>query len=54
MRVLKIVYWNHRKAWLGYLQDFPAYWTQVKTLRDLREHLKSLYDDISSGEICLN
>ena len=38
-------------AWLGYLQDYPDYWTQGKTLEDLREHLKHLYGDLTSGQI---
>jgi predicted RNase H-like HicB family nuclease len=51
MQVLKIVYWKDGKFWLGYLQDYPDYWTQGKSLKDLKEHLRSLYEDIESGEI---
>jgi predicted RNase H-like HicB family nuclease len=47
MKVVKIVYWHEGKAWHGHLQDYPDYWTQGKTLRDL----KDLYRDIASGEI---
>jgi predicted RNase H-like HicB family nuclease len=49
--VVKIVYWEDGGAWLGYLQDYPDYKTQGKTLEDLRDHLKDLYKDITSGEI---
>jgi hypothetical protein len=38
-------------AWLGYLQDFPDYWTQGDTLEDLKEHLRDLYGDLSSGQL---
>lgn len=51
MKVVKIVYWKGDKFWLGYLQDYPDYWTQGKTLKDLKEHLADLYEDISSGEV---
>lgn len=33
------------------LQEYPDYWTQGETLDDLKEHLKDLYKDLSSGEI---
>ena len=36
-------------AWLGYLQDFPDYWTQGETLDDLKEHLCDLYADMTTG-----
>jgi predicted RNase H-like HicB family nuclease len=51
MQVVKIVVWQEDRAWIGYLQDFPDYWTQGKNLKDLKEHLKDLYRDIMSGEI---
>ena len=51
MKVVKMVYWEDDGAWLGYLQDYPDYWTQGETLEDLREHLRDLYRDITSGQI---
>ncbi len=50
-QTVKIVVWQEEGAWLGYLQDYPDYWTQGKSLKDLKTHLKDLFDDISSGEI---
>ena len=47
----KYVYWQQDDAWLGYLQDYPDYWTQGDTLDDLLEHLKDLYQDLTSGQI---
>jgi hypothetical protein len=35
----------------GYLQDYPDYWTQGETLDDLKEHLRDLYHDVSSGAV---
>jgi predicted RNase H-like HicB family nuclease len=51
MNVIKIVYWQKDDCWLGYIQDYPDYWTQGETLDDLREHLKDIYFDLTSGSI---
>jgi predicted RNase H-like HicB family nuclease len=51
MQVVKIVLWEEEGSWLGYLQEYPDYWTQGETLEDLKEHLKDLYEDVTSGEI---
>ena len=49
--VEKFVYWRGKKFWVGYLQDYPDYWTQGETLDDLKEHLRDLYRDITSREL---
>jgi predicted RNase H-like HicB family nuclease len=51
MAVVKIVVWEEEGGWLGYLQDYPDYWTQGETREDLMEHLKDLYQDVTSGTI---
>ncbi len=51
MQTLRYVYWQEDEAWLGYLEEFPDYWTQCETLDDLVEHLKDLYLDMTSGQI---
>jgi predicted RNase H-like HicB family nuclease len=51
MQTVKYIYWQEEDAWLGYLQDYPDYWTQGETYEDLLEHLKDLYLDLTSGEI---
>ncbi len=51
MQTTKFVYWEEDGAWLGYLQDYPDYWTQGETLDDLKDHLRDLYADLTSGEI---
>jgi len=51
MQSVKYVYWEEDRAWLGYLQDFPDYWTQGETLDDLKEHLSDLYADMTGGQI---
>jgi hypothetical protein len=51
MSTIKFVYWQEEDAWLGYLQDYPDYWTQGESLDDLKEHLLDIYQDCSSGQI---
>ncbi len=51
MQTVKIVLWEEDGAWLGYLQDYPDYWTQGDTLDDLKDHLQDLYRDVTSGTI---
>ena len=47
----RYVYWQEDDMWLGYLEEFPDYWTQGTSLEDLQEHLKDLYNDLASGAI---
>lgn len=51
MQTVNIVFWEEDGGWLGYLQEYPDYWTQGETLDDLKEHLRDLYEDIASGQI---
>ena len=51
MHSVKYVHWQEGNWWLGYLEEYPDYWTQGETLQDLVEHLKDLYLDLSSGLI---
>lgn len=51
MQTVKYIYWQEDGKWLGYLQDWPDYWTQGETLNDLIEHLKDFYHDLSGGHI---
>ena len=51
MSVTNIIVWEEDGAWLGYLQDYPDYWTQGDTQDDLKEHLRDLYKDLTSGQI---
>ena len=51
MQTAKIVYWEEEGAWIGYLEEFPDYWTQGETLEDLESHLCDLYKDLTSDEL---
>ncbi len=43
--------WEEEGAWLGYLQEYPDHWTQGETLDDLKEHLRDLCNNLTSGQI---
>lgn len=51
MNVVKFVYWQNEGLWLGYLQDYPDYWSEGETLDDLKKNLKELYLDITGSEL---
>ncbi len=51
MQTIKYVHWQEDDSWLGYLEEFPDYWTQGDELPALVEHLKDLYLDLSGGRI---
>jgi predicted RNase H-like HicB family nuclease len=37
--------------WLGYFEGFPDYLTQGESLEELKDNLRDLYLDVTSGEI---
>lgn len=47
----KYIYWQDDDMWLGYLEEFPDYWTQGKTEQELKENLTDLYKELTSGAI---
>lgn len=47
----KYVYWKDDDMWLGYLEEFPNYWTQGVTEEELKENLIDLYKELTSGII---
>ncbi len=51
MHTVKFVHWRDGDAFLGYLLDYPDYWTQGVSLQDLKDHLADLYRDLTSGEL---
>jgi predicted RNase H-like HicB family nuclease len=51
MQTVKIVTWEKDGVWLGYLDEYPDYWTQGETEDDLSEHLRDLYKDLTGGVI---
>ena len=51
MAAVNFVYWEEDGWFLGYLQEYPDYWTQGITLKDLEEHLRDIYRDIREGRL---
>ena len=51
MKSLAFTYWQDGDDWIGYLDEYPDYLTQGKSLADLKEHLADLYRDLTSGAI---
>jgi predicted RNase H-like HicB family nuclease len=45
------IYWQHDGVCLGYLEEFPDYWTQADCPSELQENLKDLYKELTSGNI---
>lgn len=51
MTTVKFIHWRDGNAFLGYLIDYPDYWTQGDSLDDLKDHLIELYQDLTSDEL---
>ena len=47
----KYNYWQDESLWLGYLEEYPDYWTQGESEVELQENLVDLYKDLSSGVV---
>jgi predicted RNase H-like HicB family nuclease len=47
----KYVYWQEEDMWRGYLEEYPDYKTQGESLEELKENLKDLYQELTSGNI---
>jgi len=48
---IRYIYWQHDDMWLGYLEEFPDYWTQGETLEELQDNLRDLHSDVTGGGI---
>jgi hypothetical protein len=48
---VRYVQWQEDGTWLGFLEEFPDYWTQGDSLEELEENLRDLHADLTSGEI---
>ena len=47
MQRKKYVYWQDGEIWLGYLEEYPDYWTQGETEDELRENLIDIYRELT-------
>jgi predicted RNase H-like HicB family nuclease len=51
MRTIKYTFWQDGEFYLGFLNEYPDYWTQGISKEDLLENLRGLLTDLESGEI---
>ena len=51
MRTVKYTFWQDGEFFLGYLNEYPDYWTQGYSKEDLLDNLKGLLVDLESGEV---
>ena len=51
MQSLQYTYWQDDDMWLGYLNEYPDYWTQGETIEELEENLRDILSDLNSGAI---
>jgi len=51
METTKFVYWQDDDMWLGYLEDYPDYITQGKSVEELEENLRDIFKELTSGNI---
>ncbi len=51
MKTIRYTYWQDEEYYIGFLNDYPDYHTQGLSKEELVSSLKSILDDIGSGEI---
>ena len=51
MNTIKYTYWQDEGMWLGYLEEYPDYWTQGETIEELEENLRDIYGELTSVSI---
>ena len=51
MKTAKFMYWEEDGWFIGHFLEYPDYWTQGETFDDLKDHLRDLYQDLTSGAV---
>lgn len=51
MRAVKFTSWKDGDFYIGFLNDYPDYMTQGLSKEDLADNLRSLLEDLETGEI---
>ena len=47
----KFIYYKEDDMWIGWLEEYPDYRTQGKSLAELKENLQDIYQELTSGRI---
>jgi predicted RNase H-like HicB family nuclease len=50
MKTIKYIYRQEDDTWLGYLEEYPDYWTQGEMIEELEENLRDIHRPGSSGQ----
>ncbi len=48
---VKMMYWQDGDFWIGYVEEYPDYMSQGLSLDELKENLREIVMDLSSGAI---
>lgn len=51
MEIKKFLYYKDDDMYIGWLEEFPDYKTQGETLDELKENLKDIHGELTSGAI---
>jgi len=51
METKKFVYYREEDMFIGWLEEFPDCRTQGETLDELKENLKDIFKELTSGSI---
>jgi len=51
MEKIRYVYYQDGKMWVGWLESYPDYKSQGKTIEELEENLNDIYKEINDGKI---
>jgi predicted RNase H-like HicB family nuclease len=51
MEKTKYMYYQENDKWVGWLEEYPDYHTQGETLDELKQNLKDIYEDLTTGKI---
>ena len=47
----KFTYYKEDEMWIGWLEEYPDYRTQGVSLPELKENLKDIFSELTSGNI---
>jgi pyruvoyl-dependent arginine decarboxylase (PvlArgDC) len=47
----RYVFWQEDETWLGYLEEYPDYWTQGETQEELKENLVHIYKYVAGETV---
>ena len=51
METVKFIYYQENDLWIGWLEEFPDYRTQGKSLDELKDNLQDIHEDLTTGKV---